>query len=157
MPKMGRGKRELVLHSVGEFTYRHYGDLATVGRKIAIVSVGRFYLRGFSAWIFWSVAHIYYLIGVRNRAIVALAWLWEYVTFRRGARLINRSVPTPLAEAATSSPVASSSPENDLFIDSTSSTAMVAPLHSYPSEVKPRDVCMSPGPLLLTIPGPPGA
>jgi NADH dehydrogenase len=79
---------------VPDFAYRHYGDLATIGRKAAIVSIGRFQLTGFVAWVFWSVAHIYYLIGARNRAIVALDWLWEYVTFRRGARLINQSKST---------------------------------------------------------------
>jgi NADH dehydrogenase len=73
-----------------KFEYRHQGDLATIGRKAAIVSLGRFRLKGFSAWLFWSAVHIYFLIGARNRAIVALDWLWEYVSLRRGARLINR-------------------------------------------------------------------
>jgi NADH dehydrogenase len=72
------------------FEYKHQGDLATIGRKAAIVSLGRFRLKGFLAWLFWSAAHIYFLIGARNRAIVALDWLWEYVSLRRGARLINR-------------------------------------------------------------------
>jgi NADH dehydrogenase len=72
-----------------DFHYKHYGDLATIGRKAAIVSLGRFRLKGFLAWLFWSAAHIYFLIGARNRAIVALDWLWEYVSFRRGARLIT--------------------------------------------------------------------
>jgi NADH dehydrogenase len=71
------------------FAYRHAGDLAAIGRKAAIVSIGRFQLTGFLAWVFWGIAHIYYLIGARNRLIVALDWLWEYVTFQRGARLIN--------------------------------------------------------------------
>jgi NADH dehydrogenase len=81
--------------SAGGFAYTHYGDLATIGRHSAIVSMGRLQLKGFSAWVFWSVAHIYFLIGARNRAIVALDWLWEYITFRRGARLINGNDPLP--------------------------------------------------------------
>jgi len=75
------------------FRYRHYGDLATIGRKRAVVSFGRLRLTGFVAWVFWSAAHIYFLIGVRNRVVVALNWIWEYLTLRRGARLILRAVP----------------------------------------------------------------
>jgi NADH dehydrogenase len=72
----------------GPFVYRHYGDLATVGRRSAIVRLRRVNLTGFVGWLFWSVAHIYFLIGLRNRFLVAITWLWSYVTFKRGARLI---------------------------------------------------------------------
>jgi NADH dehydrogenase len=71
------------------FTYRHYGELATVGRKAAVVSFGRIRIRGFIGWLFWCVAHVYFLIGVRNRFVVAFSWLWNYVTWQRGARLIT--------------------------------------------------------------------
>jgi NADH dehydrogenase len=74
------------------FRYRHFGDLATIGRKHAVVSFGRLRLTGFVAWVFWSVAHIYFLIGARNRVVVALNWIWEYVTLQRGARLILGAV-----------------------------------------------------------------
>ena len=47
-------------------------------------------LAGFIGWLFWSVVHIYFLIGLRNRFIVAFTWLWSYLTFQRGARLITR-------------------------------------------------------------------
>ena len=73
------------------FRYRHLGDLATIGRKRAVVAFGRLRLTGFVAWVFWSAAHIYFLIGVRNRVVVALNWIWEYVTLQRGARLILRA------------------------------------------------------------------
>ena len=75
------------LHRV--FRYRHLGDLATIGRRAAVVKFGRLHLKGFIGWLFWSVAHIYFLIGVRNRFIVAFTWLWDYLTFQRGARLIT--------------------------------------------------------------------
>jgi NADH:ubiquinone reductase (H+-translocating) len=75
------------------FRYRHLGDLATIGRKRAVVSFGRLHLTGFVAWAFWSVAHIYFLIGVRNRVVVALNWVWEYLTLQRGARLILSAFP----------------------------------------------------------------
>ena len=77
----------------GAFRYRHYGDLATIGRRAAIVSIGRFRLRGFLGWLFWSVIHIYFLIGTRHRLMVAFAWLWDYLTFQRGARLITDYAP----------------------------------------------------------------
>jgi NADH dehydrogenase len=71
------------------FRYRHAGDLAAIGRRAAVVKIGRFELTGFLAWWFWGVAHIYFLIGLRNRFVVAITWLWSWLTFRRGARLIS--------------------------------------------------------------------
>lgn len=72
------------------FVYRHAGDLATIGRKSAVVKLHRIELTGFVGWLFWSVAHIYFLIGIRNRFVVAITWLWSYITYQRGARLITR-------------------------------------------------------------------
>jgi NADH:ubiquinone reductase (H+-translocating) len=71
------------------FVYHHAGDLATIGRKSAVVQLGVFRFKGFLGWLFWSVVHIYFLIGIRNRFVVALNWLWSYLTFQRGARLIG--------------------------------------------------------------------
>ncbi len=73
------------------FRYRHAGDLATIGRKAAVVKLPHFQLKGFIGWLFWCVAHIYFLIGARNRFVVAITWLWVYATYQRGARLIFRS------------------------------------------------------------------
>ena len=71
------------------FHYRDFGSLATIGRKRAVVQMGRIKLTGFLAWLLWSVAHIYFLIGFRNRLIVAMNWMWNYLTFQRGSRLIT--------------------------------------------------------------------
>ena len=71
------------------FVYHHVGDLATIGRKSAVVKLGLLQLTGFPGWLFWSAIHIYFLIGMRRRFIVALNWLWRYMTFQRGARLIG--------------------------------------------------------------------
>jgi NADH dehydrogenase len=71
------------------FRYRHSGDLATVGRGAAVVKLGRIELTGFTGWLFWGFIHIYFLIGLRARFFVALDWLWSYVTYHRGARLIT--------------------------------------------------------------------
>jgi NADH:ubiquinone reductase (H+-translocating) len=75
--------------SVPAFRYRDFGALATIGRKRAVVQMGRLKLKGFVAWLLWSVAHIYFLIGFRNRFVVATNWLWNYLTFQRGTRLIT--------------------------------------------------------------------
>jgi NADH dehydrogenase len=71
------------------FAYHHLGELAAIGRKSAVVKLGAFQLTGFLGWLFWSAVHIYFLIGLRNRFVVALNWLWSYLTFQRGARLIG--------------------------------------------------------------------
>ena len=55
----------------------------------AVVEIGRFRVTGFIAWLIWSTAHIYFLIGFRNRLAVVLNWGWNYVTFQRGTRLIT--------------------------------------------------------------------
>jgi NADH dehydrogenase len=75
--------------SVAPFRYRDFGSLATIGRKRAVVELGSLRLSGFLAWLLWSVAHIYFLIGFRNRAVVAMNWAWNYLTFQRGTRLIT--------------------------------------------------------------------
>jgi NADH dehydrogenase len=75
------------------FRYRHQGDLATIGRRAAVVKLGRLELRGFLGWVFWSVVHIFFLIEIRDRFVVAFIWFWDYVTFQRGARLITRIPP----------------------------------------------------------------
>ena len=71
------------------FRYRDLGSLATIGRKRAIIQMGRFRMKGFFAWLLWCMAHIYYLIGFRNRFVVAISWLWNYITFQRATRLIT--------------------------------------------------------------------
>ena len=71
------------------FRYRDFGILATVGRSHAVAQFGRLRVRGLAAWLLWSFAHVYFLIGFRNRLSVALSWAWSYLTFQRGARLIT--------------------------------------------------------------------
>jgi NADH:quinone reductase (non-electrogenic) len=72
-----------------KFRYRNYGNLATIGRSSAVADFGRFTLSGFPAWLIWCFAHIWFLIGFRNRLIVFLDWISAYVSFERGARLIT--------------------------------------------------------------------
>jgi hypothetical protein len=63
---------------IGPFRYRDCGNLATIGRKAAIIDFSWIRLRGLFACLIWTVAHIYFLIGFRNRMIVALNWLWAF-------------------------------------------------------------------------------
>ena len=74
------------------FAYRHYGNLATIGRKRAVIEFGRLHLSGWLAWVLWSVAHVFFLVGYRNRLAVGWNLLWNYLTFARHARLITGEV-----------------------------------------------------------------
>ncbi len=70
------------------FTYIDKGQMATIGRKRAIMQWGDIRLGGYVAWLMWLLIHIYYLIGFKNRIFVFFEWAWSYITLRRGARLI---------------------------------------------------------------------
>ena len=71
------------------FRYRHAGYLATIGRKSAIIEFPRYKLKGRLAWWIWGIAHIYFLVGAPSPLVVSIRWLWEYMTYGRGARLIT--------------------------------------------------------------------
>jgi len=73
----------------GPFRYRSFGNLATIGRREAVADFGWLKLKGRLAWFVWGAAHIYFLVGFRNRMAVAVDWLWSYLTYQRGARLIT--------------------------------------------------------------------
>ena len=70
------------------FRYRDYGNLATIGRRAGVVDLGRLRLSGALAWWFWLAAHIFFLIGFRNRLVVLIDWAWAYWSYRRNARII---------------------------------------------------------------------
>ncbi|MET0654963.1 MAG: NAD(P)/FAD-dependent oxidoreductase [Pseudoxanthomonas sp.] len=71
-----------------DFRYKDYGNLATIGRMAAIVHFGKLKLSGLLAWWFWLAAHVFFLIGFRNRLVVLLNWAWAYWSYQRGARII---------------------------------------------------------------------
>lgn len=84
-------QRRLQGHTaIRPFRYRHSGNLATIGRRSAVIDFGWLKIRGWLAWWIWGAAHIYFLIGLRNRLAVALSWLWIYATGARSACLITQ-------------------------------------------------------------------
>lgn len=74
--------------STRAFRYRDYGSLATIGRRSAVALLGKLKLSGMPAWLVWLFAHIYFLIGFRNRIIVMIDWAWAYFSFQRYARIV---------------------------------------------------------------------
>ncbi len=91
--QMGRhAARNLVAGLAGRptrpFRYRDYGQLATIGRSSAVAMFGRVHIWGWLAWVAWLTAHIYFLIGFRNRLVVLIDWAWAYWTFERSARVV---------------------------------------------------------------------
>jgi NADH:ubiquinone reductase (H+-translocating) len=76
------------------FHYRDEGALATIGRHAAIADLGWIRLTGFPAWVLWGIVHIFFLIGFRNRLAVFVNWIWAWLTYGRGARLITGEVTT---------------------------------------------------------------
>jgi NADH dehydrogenase len=75
------------------FRYFNAGNLATIGRRSAVADFGWIRVSGFSAWLLWGIVHIFFLIGFRNRLSILIEWMWAYITFQRGARLITGSEP----------------------------------------------------------------
>jgi NADH dehydrogenase len=80
-----------------QFKYVDKGALATVGRAFAILQLGKVKLSGLFAWLIWSLVHVAYLIGFRNRMIVMFEWAWAYITYQRGARLITGDIEALMA------------------------------------------------------------
>jgi NADH dehydrogenase len=91
----GKYVAELIVRRVagraapGPFRYRDLGTLAVIGRSRAVCVLGRVQLRGFPAWLFWSLVHLFLLAGFRNRAVVYVNWTWAWFTYGRGVRLIT--------------------------------------------------------------------
>lgn len=72
------------------FEYVDKGAMATVGRNKAVVDFGNIHIKGFVAWLAWMGVHLLFLMGFRNKLVVFINWLWSYITYDKGARLIIR-------------------------------------------------------------------
>ena len=99
--QQGRYAAERILgRSKGSFRYRSFGNLATIGRKRAVMDWDGWEMSGLLAWLIWSFAHIWFLVGFRSRIVVGIQWLWNYLTYQRSARLItghDTKFPTQLS------------------------------------------------------------
>jgi len=98
--QMGRhAARNIVAALAGKparaFRYSDYGQLATIGRSSAVAMFGRIHVWGWLAWVAWLTAHIYFLIGFRNRIVVLIDWAWAYWTFERSARVVDKGARPP--------------------------------------------------------------
>ncbi len=89
----GNIRRRLAGQPALAFRYRDYGNLATIGRNAAVVDLasplGPLRFSGYLAWLFWLFAHVFFLIGFRNRLVVLLDWAWAYWSFQRYARVVT--------------------------------------------------------------------
>ncbi len=83
-------------HAYTPFIYQDKGSLATIGRHQAVASVKGRNFNGFLAWWMWMVVHVFYLNGLRNRALVISTWAFSYFSFGRNARLITGEQPRTL-------------------------------------------------------------
>jgi len=97
-------KARLRGETLGPFRYKHAGGLAQIGKRKAVIDFGRFKLSGALAWWIWGIAHIYFLIGLRNRLQVAISWLWIHARDQRAARLITQGSSKVAGPAPTKDP-----------------------------------------------------
>ena len=72
------------------FEYKDKGSMATIGRNKAVVDLNKFRFQGIFAWYVWMFVHLFFLIGFRNRVVVFVNWVYNYIRFDREARLIIR-------------------------------------------------------------------
>lgn len=87
--------------AMAPFRFRNRGNTAIVGRHAAIFDFGRRRLKGGLAWFLWAVIHVYLLVGFQNRLTVTVQWLWRYITYQRGARLITGGTGTDTDQASS--------------------------------------------------------
>ena len=71
------------------FQYKNLGSMATIGRNKAVVEIGKFHSQGFFAWVLWLVVHLRSILGVKNKMMVLLNWLWKYVSYNDSIRMIT--------------------------------------------------------------------
>jgi NADH dehydrogenase len=81
--------------AIPPFRYHNRGNTAVIGRHSAIFDFGRWQMKGRIAWMLWAFIHVYLLVGFEHRILVSVQWLWRYLTYERGARLIFEEPPPP--------------------------------------------------------------
>ena len=86
LKKINEGQAE---NSLTAFKYKNLGSMATIGRNKAVVEIGKLRSQGFFAWILWLVVHLRSILGVKNKMMVLLNWLWKYVSYNDSIRMIT--------------------------------------------------------------------
>lgn len=86
LKKINEGQAE---SSLTAFKYKNLGSMATIGRNKAVVEIGKLRSQGFFAWILWLVVHLRSILGVKNKMMVLLNWLWKYVSYNDSIRMIT--------------------------------------------------------------------
>jgi len=81
----GKGKRE-------RFHFKNYGKMAVIGRFDAVAQMGSLELSGFFGWIVWLLVHIHFQVGFKNKVSILISWIWSFIMFKAGARLIPNAV-----------------------------------------------------------------
>lgn len=77
------------------FRYRNFGTMATIGRNRAVADIGKLHMSGRLAWMAWLFVHLRSLLGMKNRTVVCINWLWNYCTFSTGLRLLLKQQNRP--------------------------------------------------------------
>lgn len=87
--------KNLIRQEKGEteqpFSYHNLGTMATIGRKRAVVEIGKLKFGGFFAWLLWLIVHLRSILGVKNKTIVFLNWMWSYLNYKQSLRLILKA------------------------------------------------------------------
>ncbi|MEZ7712542.1 NAD(P)/FAD-dependent oxidoreductase [Segatella salivae] len=87
--------KNLIRQEKGEteqpFSYHNLGTMATIGRKKAVVEIGKLKFGGFFAWLLWLIVHLRSILGVKNKTIVFLNWMWSYMNYKQSLRLILKA------------------------------------------------------------------
>jgi len=126
-----------------QFNYLDKGQMATIGRRRAVMQRGGYRSAGMLAWVMWLLVHIYFLSGFRNRLFVMIQWSWSYLTFARGTRLIvekewrshanRRLAAQPAARTSPSErpPASSQVPARELPEDEPPTSTWASPLEGW--------------------------
>ena len=87
------------------FRFKNRGNTAVIGRNAAVFDFGSWTLRGWPAWVLWAIVHVFLLVGFENRILVTMQWVWRYLTYQSGARLITTPAGKSMPRRRVDSPV----------------------------------------------------
>ena len=93
------------------FRFKNRGNTAVIGRSAAVFDFGKRRIKGWFAWVLWAIVHVYLLIGFENRLLVSIQWIWHYLTYERGARLITWGAPISLLKIGSPAAQRPAAPE----------------------------------------------